>query len=145
MTKARQHWFGFIGTLLGSLGMLAAATPVWILPVLQPPEPIAKVVVDSAKEIKDRLLAKAQGKEYQEPRRPADLYQIFPAVAVTLGVLALACAGVSTLQREPRRFAVVSATLGAAAIVFQFSLLVVGVLLIALVVAAVLGELGVGS
>ena len=94
-TAPQKHWFGLFGTLFGCLAILAAVLPLWVLPLVQPPEPIDKVVVDVAQRIKDRVAAKVQKVEYKEPATRANLSKVLSAVAVSLGALALVCAAVS--------------------------------------------------
>ena len=53
----RRPWFGLSATLLGCLAVLAAVLPLWVLPVLQPPEPLDKVIVSTAEKVKARLAA----------------------------------------------------------------------------------------
>jgi hypothetical protein len=137
-TAAKHHWFGIVGTFLGCLAIVAAVLPTWVLPMVAPPLPIDRVVFDTAHKIKDRMVAKAKGVEYQEAKRPTDWYQILAAVAVSLGVLALIFAATSFIMREPWRFAGAAAALGAGAIVFQFSLLVAGALISLLLIFIIL-------
>jgi len=139
----KRHWFGIVGTALGCLAVIAAVIPTWVLPIFVPPPPVDRVVVETAQKIKDRVIARAKGVEYQEPKRTLDGYQILAAVAVTLGVLALVLAAVSFVVHEPWRYAGAAGTLGAVAIVFQFSLLVAGALLGILLVVVILNYLGI--
>jgi hypothetical protein len=124
-----KHWLGIIGTIFGCLAIVAAVLPTWVLPVVLPPEPVDKVVVDTAQKIKDRVAARVKGVEFKEPERSLDWYKILAIAAVSLGVLALIFGAVSFVAHEPWRYAGAAATLGAGAIVFQFSLLVAGALL----------------
>jgi hypothetical protein len=142
-TTVKNHWFGIIATALGCLAVVAAVLPTWILPLIVPPQPVDRVVVETAQKIKDRVIAKAKGVEYQEAKRAPDWYQILAAVAVTLGVLALVLAAVSFVVREPWRYAGVAGTLGAGAIVFQFSLLIAGALIGVLLIFVILNYLGI--
>jgi hypothetical protein len=137
-TAATHHWFGIIGTFLGCLAIVAAVLPTWVLPIVAPPPPVDRVVVVTAYKIKDRLIAKAKGVDYQEAKRATDWYQILAMVAVSLGVLALILAAISFITREPWRFAGAAAALGAGAIVFQFSLLVAGALISLLLIFIIL-------
>jgi len=111
--------------------------------LVQPPEPIDKVVVDVAQRIKDRVAAKVQKVEYKEPATRANLSKVLSAVAVSLGALALVCAAVSFVVKEPRRFAAAAAALGVGAILFQFSLIIASALLAILLVMVVLNALGI--
>ncbi|WP_148077323.1 hypothetical protein [Comamonas sp. BIGb0124] len=142
-TAPQKHWFGLFGTLFGCLAILAAVLPLWVLPLVQPPEPIDKVVVDVAQRIKDRVAAKVQKVEYKEPATRANLSKVLSAVAVSLGALALVCAAVSFVVKEPRRFAAAAAALGVGAILFQFSLIIASALLAILLVMVVLNALGI--
>jgi len=127
MTGApRKHLFGMIATLFGCLAVVAALLPIWVLPLVAPPDPVDKVVVETAQKIKDRVMAKAKGIEYQEPAKRTNWYSVFSAAAVTLGVLALVLGTISFVAHEPWRYAAAAAALGAGSIVFQFSLLIAG-------------------
>lgn len=142
-TTQKKHWLGIIGTLVGCLAIVAAVLPTWVLPVLIPPKPVDKVVVDTAQKIKDRVIAKVKGVEYKEPQRKLDWYHVLAITAVSLGVLALIFAAVSFVVHEPWRYAGAAATLGAGAIVFQFSLLVAGALLGILLLFVILSALNI--
>lgn len=142
-TTRKTHWLGIIGTIAGCLAVVAAVLPTWVLPVLIPPEPVDKIVVDTAQKIKDRVAAKIKGVEYKEPERKLDWYKVLAIAAVSLGVLALIFAAISFVTHEPWRYAGAAATLGAGAIVFQFSLLVAGVLIGILLLFVILSALNI--
>ena len=142
-TTRRKNWLGTIATFLGCLGVIAAVLPTWILPLVSPPAPVDKVVVDTAHNIKNRLVAKAMGRAYQEPIRTTDWYKLLSVVAVTLGVGALIFSATSFVSHEPWRFAVAGATLGAGTILFQFSLMIAFALIGVLFVAVILNVIGV--
>jgi len=142
-TAQKAHWLGIVGTVVGCLSVVAAVLPTWVLPAIIPPEPVDKVVVDTAQKIKDRVAARVKGVEYREPERKLDWYQIFAIAAVTLGVLALLLAAISFVAHEPWRFAGAAAMLGAGAIVFQFSLLVAGALLGIVLIFVILNALNI--
>ena len=141
-TIRRKNWLGIIATLLGCLGIIAAVLPTWVLPLVTPPQPIDEVVVDTAHQIENRLVAKAFGQEYKQPVRKTDWYKVLSVAAVTLGVGALVFSAVSFVSREPWRFAVAGATLGTGAILFQFSLMIAFALIGILFVAVILSALG---
>lgn len=139
----RRPWFGLSATLLGCLAVLAAVLPLWVLPVLQPPEPLDKVIVSTAEKVKARIAAQAKGVAYQEPARHTDWYRVLAAAAATFGAMAIVLAAVSAVAREPRRFAVVAAALGVGALLFQLSVAVATALIVCLLMLAVLSALGV--
>jgi hypothetical protein len=139
----KRHWLGITGTILGCLAVVAAVLPLWVLPVLVPPEPVDKVVVDTAQKIKDRIAAKLKGTEYKEADRKLDWYQILAIVAVSLGVMALILGAVSFVAHEPWRYAGAAGALGAGAILFQFSILVAGAILGILLLFVILSALNI--
>lgn len=136
-----NHWIGVAATAIGCLAVIAAVLPTWVLPLVVPPEPVDKVVVDTAQKIKDRVAARVKGLEYKEPARGMNWYQVCAAVAMSLGVLAVVLAAISFVMREPWRFAGAAATLGAGAIIFQFSLVVAGAIVGLLLVTIILNKL----
>ena len=142
-TAVKKHWFGIIGTTIGCMAVVAAVLPTWVLPVIVPPPPLDRVVVETAHKIKDRVVAKAKGVEYQEPTRSVSWYQVFAVVAVSLGVIALILAAISFVVREPWRYAGAAGALGAGAIIFQFSLLVAGALIGILIIFVILNYFGI--
>lgn len=138
----RRPWFGLSATLLGCLAVLAAALPLWVLPVLLPPEPLDKVIVSTAEKVKARIAAKARGVAYQEPARRTDWYRVLAAAATTFGALAIVLAAVSAVAREPWRFAAVAAALGVGALLFQLSVAVATALIVCLLILVILSALG---
>ncbi len=139
----RCPWFGLSATLFGCLAVLAAVLPLWVLPVLLPPEPLDKVIVSTAEKVKARIAAKAKGVAYQEPARRTDWFGVLAAAAAMFGALAIVLAAVSAVAREPRRFAAVAAALGVGALLFQLSVAVATALIVCLLILAVLSALGI--
>lgn len=58
---ARSRRLGSIGSLVGLLALVAAILPHWVLPMIDPPPPIDKVIVDVGHRVKDRLVAHIKG------------------------------------------------------------------------------------
>ncbi|XUM23079.1 hypothetical protein ACRAVF_06575 [Bradyrhizobium oligotrophicum S58] len=71
-----------------------ATLPHWLLPAIYPPPPIEQVVVDVGHRIKDRVIARIKGVDYQPPPRkvawPDRLQHGFSVGSVLLGLLAIA-------------------------------------------------------
>src|SRR5204863_247738 len=59
---------GIIGSIVGVLALMAAVLPHWVVPIVFPPPPADKVIVDTGHRIKDRIVAKVKGVEYQAPK-----------------------------------------------------------------------------
>ena len=140
-TAAHTRWFGSIGSIIGLLALIAAVLPHWVLPMIYPPPPVDKVIVDTGHRLKDRLIARAKGVEYQAPVQEksagARLSSDLAAGAVALGLFAIAFSVFSLIRREEKLLAGVSATLGIAAIAFEFSFFVIGALILIAIIYAV--------
>ncbi|MBR0719720.1 hypothetical protein [Bradyrhizobium liaoningense] len=138
---APSRWFGSIGSIIGLLALIAAVLPHWVLPMIYPPPPVDKVIVDTGHRLKDRLIARAKGVEYQAPVQEksagAQLSSELSAGAIALGLFAIAFSVFSLIRREERLLAGVSATLGIAAIAFEFSFFVIGALILIAIIYAV--------
>jgi len=132
---------GVIGSLVGLVAFITAVLPHWIVPMLSAPPPADQVIVDTGHRLKDRLIARAKGVEYQAPVQEksagARLSSDLAAGAVALGPFAIAFSVFSLIRREEKLLAGVSATLGIAAIAFEFSFFVIGALILIAIIYAV--------
>jgi hypothetical protein len=132
---------GLVGSLVGLLALIAAVLPHWVLPAMYPPPPADQVIVDTGHRLKERLIARAKGVEYQAPRQETStgnrLSDDFSTAAISLGLLAIVMAVLSLVFREEKPFAGVSATLGMTAIAIEISFFVLGVLFVIAVIYAV--------
>lgn len=140
-SAVRPRHFGVIGSIVGLLALIAAVLPHWVLPMIYPPPPVDKVIVDTGHRLKDRLIARAKGVEYQAPVQEksvgAQLSSELAAGAIALGLFAIAFSVFSLIRREEKLLAGVSATLGIAAIAFEFSFFVIGALILIAIIYAV--------
>lgn len=139
--KSKINWLGTLAVALGSLALILAILPTYLLPLVSPPASADKVVIDFANKVKDRAIATVKGVQYQEPQK-RDWYQILAAAAMVFGVLAIIFAAGSFLAKESWRYAVVGSALGIGAVMVQFSLLVAGILVVIVLVALILNFLG---
>jgi len=132
---------GIIGSIVGLLALIAAVLPHWVVPVVAPPEPVDKVIVDIGHGIKERLIARAKGVEYHAPKKEQStgsrLSWDFSAAAVSLGLFAIVMAVLALVCREEKLLAGVSASLGVTAIAFEMWFIALGVLLLIAIIYAV--------
>jgi len=137
--------FGIIGSIVGLLALTAAVLPHWIIPVIYPSPPIDQVIVDTGHRLKERLIARAKGVEYQAPQREksqaARWNEALAIGAVSLGLLALVFAVCSLLFREEKLLAGVSAALGVGAIAFELAIVAMGALILIVIIYLVLNHL----
>ena len=133
-TQVQSRRLGSIGSIIGLLALIAAVLPHWVLPVIYPPPPVDKVVVDTGHRIKDRIIAKVKGVEYQEPQQEKPvrrtLNDSLSITAISLGLLAIILAVLALIFREERLLAVVSAGLGIGAIAIEVSFFFIGALIL---------------
>ena len=133
---------GMIGSLVGLLALIAAILPHWVLPVVFPPPPVDQVIVETGQRVKERIVARMKGVEYQAPRQEKSLgdrlSQGSSIAALSLGLLAILLAVFSLFFREEKQLAGVSATLGFFAIAVEISFFVIGVLILIAIIYAVM-------
>ena len=113
------------------------------------PQPqVEKTIAEKAVAIRDATVAALKGEEFEEaaPRsRPMDLDRIASISGAVLGGLAIILGVVGFARRESLRVAGGAVVLGASAIAFQFLVVAIGAILLAILIAAVLSQLSFGS
>jgi hypothetical protein len=142
----RPARFGVVGLVVALFALVAAVLSPWIVEALEPEaKPIDKLAVDAAVRIKGRLAAKIKGEEFVEPpeKVPFDWAKWFPAGTISLGVFAMCCGTVGFVRREDIRINGSAVTIGLAAIVFQYFLLIAAALILILLIAIALSALGI--
>ncbi|MCP3378830.1 hypothetical protein NLM31_00040 [Bradyrhizobium sp. CCGUVB4N] len=125
---------GVIGSLVGMLAFIAAVLPHWVVPMVYPPPPADQVIVDTGHRIKDRIVARVKGVEYQAPKVEKSAgrswSEIASVAAISLGLLAILFSVLSLIFREERLLAAVAATLGTGAIAIEISFVMIGALIL---------------
>ena len=125
---------GIIGSIVGVLALMAAVLPHWVVPMIFPPPPADQVIVDSGHRIKDRVIARVKGVEYQAPKVEKSAGRSWSetasATAISLGLLAILLSVLALIFREERLLAAVAATLGTGAIAIEISFVMIGALIL---------------
>ncbi|MCJ9704348.1 MULTISPECIES: hypothetical protein [unclassified Bradyrhizobium] len=125
---------GVIGSIVGVLALIAAVLPHWVIPAIYPPPPADKVIVDTGHRIKDRVIAKVKGVEYQAPKVEKSAGRAWSetasVTAISLGLLAILFSVLSLIFREERLLAAVAAALGTGAIAIEISFVMIGALIL---------------
>jgi len=125
---------GSIGSIVGVLALMMAVLPHWVVPMVFPPPPADQVIVDTGHRIKDRVIARVKGVEYQAPKveRSAgrSWSETASATAISLGLLATLLSVLALIFREERLLAAVAATLGTGAIAIEISFVMIGALIL---------------
>jgi hypothetical protein len=124
---------GIIGSIVGMLALLAAVLPHWV-PMVFPPPPADQIIVDTGHRIKDRVIARVKGVEYQAPKVEKSAARSWSetasATAISLGLLAILLSVLSLIFREERLLAGVAAILGTGAIAIEISFVMIGALIL---------------
>jgi hypothetical protein len=137
---------GVIGSLVGLVAFIAAVLPHWVVPMVAPPPAADQVIVDTGHRLKDRLIARLKGTEYQAPHREPSLRDHLndwsALAAVSLGLLAIALAVLAQVYREEKLMAGIAAVLGAGALAIEISGFIIGMILAMMLIYSVLSFLG---
>lgn len=143
MTESRST-IGFIGIGVGAIALLVAIAHFWAGPISPQPS-VEKTVAEKAVAIKNATIAALKGEEVEEtaPVRTIDIDQGLRIATSVLGGLAVILGVVSFARREPLRVGGGAAFLGGAAIAFQFAVIALGAIVLAILIAAVLSQIGI--
>lgn len=138
-----QNKLGYVGLTLGAAALLLALIHFWAGP-FSPQPTLETVIADKAASIRDSTIKALKGEEYREvfvnPWHADRVTQLSVAV---MGVLAIILGLIAYIQKAPRRLAGGAAILGAGAIGFQMFTFYMAVILIFILIAAVLSEIGI--
>ena len=145
MTETRSMGLSMGGITLGGAALLLSLVHFWAGPFATQPS-IERSVAETAVAIRDATVAAMRGEEIVESttEKDYDLDRILEIVAVVLGGCAVILGVVGFAKGEPARAAGGAAALGAGAIAFKFAIIALGAIIFALLVAAVVSELGFG-
>ncbi|MDI3563984.1 hypothetical protein [Bradyrhizobium sp. Arg816] len=137
---------GIIGSIVGVLALMAAVLPHWVVPMVFPPPPADQVIVDTGHRIKDRVIARMKGVEYQAPKVEKSAGRSWSetasAAAISLGLLAILLSVLALIFREERLLAGVAAILGTGAIAIEISFVMIGALILIAILYVVANIIG---
>jgi len=136
--------FGFTGIGLGAIALLLAVVHFWAGP-FSPQPTLEQTVAEKAVSIKDATIAALKGEEQRAPikRSSMDTDQIIALATAVLGGLAIILGVFGFAKKEPLRVAGGAAVLGGSAIAFQFAVIALGAIVLAILIAAVLSQIGI--
>lgn len=136
---------GGIGIGLGGFALLLVLVHFWAGP-FAPQIPLEQSIAEKAVAIRDATVAALKGEVRTSVSRPQwDIDRLLQVVGAALGGLAIVLGVISFANREPRRIASGAAILGASAIAFQFAAVAIGALVVAILLAVVISQLGFGE
>ena len=142
--KNRKSTIGFFGIGIGAIALLMAIVHFWAGPVTPQPS-LEKTVAERAVAIKNATIAALKGEKVEEQAvtHRIDLDQGLRLATGVMGGLAVILGVVGFANRESLRVAGGAVFLGGAAIAFQFVIIALGVVLLAILIVAVLSQIGI--
>lgn len=144
MNEKKKNTLGITGCIISFVALVAAFLSPQIAEAIDPPaKPIEESAVDFALKLKDVAIAKSKGEEYQsEPTKKNPSSYLFTAV-ICIGMVGTGFGLGSLIKGENKNISGGAMTLGITAAIVQWSLLIAGVIIFFLLVAIVLGALGI--
>jgi hypothetical protein len=141
MEKQRSV-FSFTGMALGAVALLLAFAHFWAGP-FSPQPTLEQTVAEKAVSIKEATIAALKGEDPAAPVEPSsmDIDQIVGLATAVLGGLAIILGVFGFARKEPLRVAGGAAVLGGSAIAFQFAVIALGAIVLAILIAAVLPQI----
>jgi hypothetical protein len=135
---------GFSGIGIGAVALLLAIVHLWAGP-FSPQPSLEKTVAEKAVAIKNATIATLKGEKVEDEVQPNrfDLDRAAYLTAGVLGGLAIILGVISFARREPKRVAAGAVVLGGGTLAFQFIILAIAAIFLAILIAAVLGEIGI--
>ena len=143
MTDSTRAQFSLGGIALGGAALLLALVHFYAGPFAPQPS-IERTVAETAVAIRDATVAAMRGEEIEESssNRDFDLDRILQVTAAVLGGCAVILGVIGFAKGEPGRAAGGAAALGAGAIAFQFAMIAIGAIVLAILIAGVLSGMG---
>ena len=142
--EANSSRVGFIGIAVGAVALLMAIVHFWAGPISTRPS-LEQSVAEKAVAIKNATVAALKGETIEEKAaaRSIDFDQGIRMATGILGGLALILGVVSFAKSEPFRVGGGAVFLGGASLAFQFAVIALGVIALAMLIGAVLSEIGI--
>ena len=142
--EEKRSTTGFVGIAVGSIALMMAIVHFWMGP-FSPQPSVERTVAERAVAIKHATIAALKGESTKEkaPPKNIDLDQGVRIATSVLGGLAVILGVVSFAKREPLRVGGGAAFLGGAAIAFQFAVIALGAIVLAILIGAVISQIGI--
>ena len=144
-TPGKVARFGFTGIGIGAVSLLLALVHFWAGP-FSPQQPLEETIAEKAVAIRDATVAAMKGEEFesQPQAKRIDLDQAINIAIAVLGGIAIILGVIGFATGERKRAAFGAIFLGGAAIGYQFLTVALVAIIFAILVAAVLSQLGLG-
>jgi len=143
--EERRSTVGFIGIGVGAIALLMAIVHFWAGP-FSPQPSIERTVAEKAVAIRNSTIAALKGEKLKEEASATkiDLDRGLSIATGVMGGLAIIFGVLGFAKRESARVAGGAAILGGVALTFQFAVMALGAIIVAILVAAVISQIGIG-
>jgi hypothetical protein len=140
----RKSTIGFIGIGVGAVALLLGMIHFWAGP-FSPQPSLEKTVAQKAVAIKNATIAALKGEEIEDKAsgKRIDLDQGIRIATNVMGSLAIIFGVIGFAKSESLRVAGGAAVLGGLALAFQFAILALGAIVLAILIAAVISQIGI--
>ena len=134
----------FTGLGIGALALMLAIAHFWAGPFAPQPA-LEQTVAEKAVAIKKATVAALKGEKPPAPvqRSSMDTDDILKLATALLGGLAIILGVFGFASKEPLRVAGGAALLGGSAIAFQFAVIALAAIVVAIIIAAILSQIGI--
>ncbi len=135
---------GLVAVLCGGLSLVAAVLHFFVGPIA-PQQPLEESIAELAVDVRNAVAAELAGEEYEgAPNRQRwDADRLVDLGTVVVGLAAILLAVASFIRREDLRVAGSAVALGGGAIAFQFVALAILMVVGAIIIFAIIGQLGI--
>ena len=135
--------FSYTGILVGAIAFLLVLVHFWAGP-FSPQPALEQTVAEKAVAIRNATIAALKGEKVEKKveRSEIDIDNALDIAGAVMGGIAIILGVLGYARKEPLRVAGGAAVLGAGAIAFQFAVIALGAIILAILIAAVLSQLG---
>ena len=135
---------GLVAVLCGGLSLVVAVLHFFVGPIA-PRQPVEESIAELAVDVRNAVVAELAGEDYEgaSDGQRWDADRIVDLGTVVVGLVAILLAVASFIRREDLRMAGSAVALGGGAIAFQFVALAILMVVGAIIVAAIIGQLGI--
>ena len=144
LSENEKNTLGWIGIVVGSVSLVLALVHFYAGP-FSPQPTLEQAVAQKAVSIRKATVAMLKGEEVEQPatRAKFDADRVTHLVVAVLGALAVILSAIGFAKKESKRVVVSALGLGVAGIAFQLLTIALGAIILAILIAAVLGSLGI--
>ena len=143
----RRNWFGVTGLLVSLVGLALSVLTPWLANLIQPPpKPVEEEIADFAAKIVKRVKEKLKKQQPLPPAPPKQISwpMVFPASAISTGLLGLLLGVISWIKREDHRISGTAVAIGTITITWQYIILAVAIVVGLVIFAIVFANLDLG-